>query len=69
LLISIYNTNDGVESSWISKDTFWNKLSSNRAWHVYIGVAVFLEADTGEFKKMVFPLDGVITRNEHPDWF
>jgi len=64
-----YNTNI-VEMSLLSKDTFWNKATGNRTWYIHIdGVAVILEADTGEFINMVFPMDGVITREEHPDWF
>jgi hypothetical protein len=63
-----YNTNI-VEMS-LNKDTLWNKATGNRTWYIHIdGVAVTLEADTGELINMVFPMDGVITREEHPDWF
>ncbi|HZG87889.1 hypothetical protein [Paenibacillus sp.] len=64
-----YNT-DFVELRVFNKDTFLNKATGNRTWYIHIdGVAILLEADTGEFIRMVFPLDGVITKEEHPDWF
>jgi len=64
-----YNTNN-VEMSVLNKDTLWNKAAGNRTWYIHIdGVAIFLEADSGDFIRMVFPLDGVITREEHPHWF
>ena len=64
-----YNTNI-VEMSVLNNDTFWNKATGNRTWYIHIdGVAILLEADNGEFIDMVFPLDGVITKEEHPDWF
>ncbi|NIK72426.1 hypothetical protein [Paenibacillus sp. BK720] len=65
-----YNTKNGAESSWLNEDTFWNQLTRDRTWTINIdGVAVDLDAYTGEFIDMVFPMDGVITRGEHPDWF
>lgn len=64
-----YNTNI-VEMSFLNNDTLWSKATGNRTWYIHIdGVAVILEAYTGEFINMVFPLDGVISREEHPDWF
>ncbi|WP_127496762.1 hypothetical protein [Paenibacillus glycanilyticus] len=53
-----YNTNI-VEMSVLNKDTFWNKVTGNRTWYIHIdGVAINLEADSGEFIDMVFPYDG-----------
>lgn len=66
-----YNTKNVEESSWyISKDDFWNKVTGNSKWNGFIdGVSFQIDADTGEFIDMVFPMDGVITKKEHPDWF
>jgi hypothetical protein len=66
-----YNTKNVEESSWyISKNDFWNKAIGNTRWIGFIdGVGIDIEADTGEFNKIVFPLDAVITEKEHPDWF
>ncbi|TCZ73246.1 hypothetical protein E0485_21365 [Paenibacillus albiflavus] len=64
-----YNTNI-VQMSLLNNDTLWSKVTGNRTWYIHIdGVAVILEAYTGKFFNMVFPLDGVITREENPDWF
>lgn len=50
----------------LENDTIWNKVIGRRLWSVMIdGVAVDIEANTGEFVQMVFPLDGVI--NELPE--
>lgn len=65
-----YDTKKDAESSSLNKDTFWNKIAGNRTWYVHIdGVLVILEADNGQFIEMIFPLDGVITRENYPDWF
>lgn len=65
-----YDTKKDAESSSLNKDTFWNKIAGNRTWYVHIdGVLVILEADNGQFIAMIFPLDGVITRENYPDWF
>jgi hypothetical protein len=46
----------------LESDTVWNKVIGNRQWSVMIdGVGVDIKADTGEFVRMVFPLDAVIT--------
>lgn len=64
-----YKTNN-FESSRVNKDTFWNIASGNRKWSVSIdGVGIDINAYTGEFIEMIFPLDGVITKEDHPDWF
>ncbi|NEW04637.1 hypothetical protein GK047_01180 [Paenibacillus sp. SYP-B3998] len=66
-----YNTKNVEESSWyISKNDFWNKAIGNTRWIGFIdGVGINIKADTGDFIQMIFPLDGVITKEEHPDWF
>jgi hypothetical protein len=64
-----YNT-EKVSVSSLEKDDAWNILIGNRIWNVFIdGVAIDLEANTGEFIRMIFPTDGVITKNEHSEWF
>ncbi|MDF2649005.1 MAG: hypothetical protein K0Q73_4810 [Paenibacillus sp.] len=64
-----YKTNN-IESSWVNKDTFWNIATGNRKWSVSIdGVGININAYTGEFIDMIFPLDGVIAKDDYPDWF
>jgi hypothetical protein len=31
------------------------------------GIAVEVNANTGDFKKMIFPMDGIITKDDHSD--
>jgi hypothetical protein len=66
-----YNTKNVEESTWyISKNNFWNKAIGNTRWTGFIdGIAFYIKADTGDFIQMIFPLDGVVTKEEHPDWF
>lgn len=59
-----------TENSWLNKDTFWNKIAGNRTWYVHIdGVLVTLDANGGQLLEMIFPMDGVITKEDHPAWF
>jgi hypothetical protein len=64
-----YKTNN-IEGTWVNKDTFWNIATGNRKWSVSIdGVGININAYTGEFIDMIFPLDGVIAKDDYPDWF
>ncbi|WP_261305514.1 hypothetical protein [Paenibacillus andongensis] len=59
-----------MEYSYVNKDTFWNIATGNRTWSVSIdGVGIYVNAYTGEFIEMIFPLDAVLTKDDHPDWF
>ncbi|CAM3163797.1 hypothetical protein PALU110988_05595 [Paenibacillus lupini] len=54
----------------LDNDTFWNKATGNTVWDIYLDdILITIDADTGKFNRMIFPMDGVITRGEHPDWF
>jgi hypothetical protein len=62
---SNFDTKKMADYSILNNDNVWNKIIGNRQWTVSIdGVAVYINAYTGEFVEMVFPLDGVI--NELP---
>jgi hypothetical protein len=57
-----YDTGKLAAYCVLESDTVWNKIIGNRQWSVMIdGVEVDIKANTGEFVKMIFPLDGVIT--------
>ncbi|AEI40520.1 hypothetical protein [Paenibacillus mucilaginosus] len=46
----------------LDNDTVWNRIIGSRQWTVMVdGVSVEINAYTGEFVRMIFPLDGVIT--------
>ena len=66
-----YTIKNVEESSWhITKDGFWNTAFGKRQWSGFIdGVAIDVEADSGDFIRMTFPLDGVITKKGYPQWF
>lgn len=62
---SDFDTEKQAEYCLLRNDKFWNRIIGNRQWSVMIdGVAVDINANTGEFVEMGFPLDGVI--NELP---
>ncbi|MEK3720260.1 hypothetical protein [Paenibacillus sp. FSL H8-0034] len=63
-------TESPVELIYLNKNSFWDKATGNRTWEIVIdGVAVYLEADTGQFIQLIFPLDGIIMKADYPDWF
>lgn len=62
---SDFDTEKQAEYCLLRNDKLWNRIIGNRQWSVMIdGVVVDINANTGEFVEMGFPLDGVI--NELP---
>ncbi len=50
--------------------TFMNTLTGTSTWNVSVdGTFVELNAYTGRFIRMVFPSEGMISYEEHPEWF
>ncbi|NGQ95391.1 hypothetical protein G3578_09505 [Brevibacillus sp. SYP-B805] len=46
------------------------ELLNTSTWEIFVdGIFVKINAHSGQFVKMVFPADGVITYEEHPEWF
>lgn len=66
-----YKIKNVEESTWhITKDGFWNTVFGKREWDGFIdGIGIKIDADSGDFIQMIFPLDGVITKKEFPQWF
>jgi hypothetical protein len=51
-------------------NSFMNRIIGNQSWVVFVdGIEVEVNANTGDFKRMIFPMDGIITKGEHPNWF
>ena len=64
-----YNINKPVEISTLD-NSFFKRLTGNQTWNVYVdGIDVEVGAKKGELKKMTFPMDGIISKEDHPDWF
>ncbi|OME86675.1 hypothetical protein BK120_06965 [Paenibacillus sp. FSL A5-0031] len=62
-LNSKFDTEINAKYVVLEKNTFWNKLLGNQQWSSMIdGVIVNIDAHSGEFVQMVFPLDGVISK-------
>ncbi|OCT16938.1 hypothetical protein A8709_16840 [Paenibacillus pectinilyticus] len=66
-----YQTKRVEENTWyIPHDDFWHTVVGSRKWSGFIdGVGIEIDAFSGDFIQMVFPLDGIVTKEEHPDWF
>lgn len=46
------------------------KISGTSTWEVAIdGIFVDIDAYSGQFIRMIFPTDGVISYDEHSEWF
>lgn len=62
-LNSKFDTEINAKYVVLEKNTIWNKLLGNQQWSSMIdGVVVNVDAHSGEFVQMVFPLDGVINK-------
>ncbi|NOU98687.1 hypothetical protein [Paenibacillus planticolens] len=56
------DTQKSAEYCVLTKDTVWNKIIGNTQWSVMIdGYSVDIQANTGEFVRVIGPLDGVIS--------